>query len=205
MRLITKQELKDLFNTLIEKHEFSIEQAIDYLMEKLKKDYLIKNFNGVYVYMGTYKLVHKYENCWYPAHERLVAEDDPTKEYKMFYELDTGLQKCINVGQELEMFEQGNTIVVIPNVRNYENKATFKQDYEKLRRIYLKELCLKDEESALSIVTSEEYIKQEFSIEKYLIENNISLVFYDAFYEVALCNKKDSNIVSDKKLILNNK
>lgn len=205
MMLITKQELKDLFNTLIEKHEFSIEQAIDYLMEKLKKDYLIKNFNGVYVYMGTYKLVHKYENCWYPAHEQLVAEDDPTKEYKKFYELDTGLQKCINVGQELEMFEQDNTIVVIPNVRDYENKATFKQDYEKLRRIYLKELCLKDEESALSIVTSEEYIKQEFSIEKYLIENNISLVFYDAFYEAALCNKKDSNIVSDKKLILNNK
>ena len=163
MVVLKKDELKRWFLNLTKDQKLSIDEAIDKLFKKIDSDdSLLLGFNGIYVYMGTYKLVHESDAAWYPAKEILVSEDDPTAEYKLFYELDTGLPQAINIKEELETFENNNTIVYIPNVRNFEKKFTFVEDFKKLRKIYLRELCVSDEESAVTLVTKEDYIKKLF-------------------------------------------
>lgn len=199
MKLITKEELRKEFLNLTQIECLCNDEAIDVLAKKLEQDYLITDFDGVYVYMGTYKLVHECAYAWYPVHEVLVDEQDSTAEYQTFYELDTGLKKCINVNQDLEKFKQNNTIIYIPNVRHFENKYTFEDDFKKIRRVYLEDLCLMSNEDALSFITSEEYIKEIFSIENYMKQNNLNPNFYKAFYDAALCNSKNQN----KPIVLN--
>lgn len=202
MNILKKDDVRKEFFELTRTQNFSIDEAIDKLFKKVtSKDYLLMGFNGVYVYMGIYKQVHESSAFWSPASEVFVSEEDQTAEYKLFYELDTGLSKYVDIGDELNRFERDNTIVYIPNVRNYEDKTTFEQDFEKLRKAYLKELCIINEKTAVELITNEEYIKRLFSIENYLKENNISSVFYQAFYDAALCNSKNkSNAVVLKKV-----
>lgn len=201
MKVLQKDDIRKEFFDLTKTQNLSTDNAVDKILEKVSSDdHLLMGFNGVYVYMGTYKLVHECPGSWYPVHEIFVSEEDPTAEYKLFYELDTGLPKCVNIKDDLDYFEQNSTIVSIPNARNYENKYTFEQDFTKLRRIYLRELCISDEETAVALVTSEDYIKEAFSVANYMKENNISSVFYQAFFDVALCNSKsNSNAVVLKK------
>lgn len=193
MKVLQKDDVRKEFLELTRTQNLSTEGAIDKLFKQINSDdHLLMGFNGVYVYMGTYKLVHESPDSWYPVHEVFVSEKDPTAEYKLFYELDSGLPKCINIKDDLDYFERNSTVVYIPNARNHESKYTFEQDFSKLRRIYLRELCVSDEETAVALVTSEDYIKQVFSVENYMKENNISSVFYQAFYDAALCNQKET-------------
>lgn len=199
MIVIKKEELKKQFLELMKRQNLSIDEAIDKLFKIINSDdYLLLGFNGVYIYMGTYKLVHESDTAWYPVNEILVSEEDPTASYKLFYELDTGLPKKIDMHEELDDFEKNNTIIYIPNVRNFETKTTFIQDFIKLRKNYLKEFCIKGEDIAVELVTSEEYIKQLFSIENYMHENDINPVYYHVFYNEALCNQKNPKLI--KKL-----
>lgn len=200
MQILRKEDIKQEFTRLTTVKGLSIDNAITMLFDVIDSDdHLLMGFNGIYVFMGTYKLEHASPDSWYPVTEVLLANDDEKADYKMFYELDTGLPKAIKL-DELESFENNNTIIYIPNVRNYEDKHTFESDFKKLRKAYLKELCTKNEEEAVSLITTESFIKDLFSIERYLTENNISNVFYQAFYDAALCNKKDTPIVLRKSL-----
>ena len=170
MAVLKKDELKKEFLNLTKDQRLSIDEAVNGLFEKIDSDdYLLLGSNGVYVYMGTYKLVHKSDTTWYPVDEILVSEDNLTAQYKLFYQLDTGLGKFVNIKEELDAFENNNTIIYIPNVRNIENKFTFIEDFKKLRKVYLRELCISGEESAVNLVTTEDYIEQLFSVENYEI------------------------------------
>ena len=201
MVILQKDELKKEFSELTKDQKLSVDEAVDKLFKKIdSSDYLLSGFNGLYVYMGTYKLAHESDTTWYPVDDILVSEEDPTAEYKLFYELDTGLSKCVEIKEDLETFENANTIIYIPNVRSFEKKFTFIEDFKKLRKIYLRELCVGDEESAVALVTTEDYIKQLFSVENYMKENNIPTVFYQTFYDAALCNQNKQK-TSVKKLI----
>lgn len=194
MKVLQKDDIKKEFLELTKVQNIPIDKAIDQLFEKISSDdHLLTSFNGVYVYMGAYKLEHESSDSWYPVNEVLVSEEDLTAEYKHFYELDTGLLRCVNIKEELNYFEKNNTIIYIPNARSFESENTFEQDFKKLRKIYLKELCLYDEETAVALVTSEDYIKEVFSVTNYMQENNINEIFYQAFYDAALCNKKESH------------
>ena len=52
----------------------------------------------------------------------------------------------------------------------------------------------------VALVTSDDYVKEAFSVANYIKENNISSVFYQAFNDAALCNSKNnSNTVVLKK------
>lgn len=197
MKIISKEELKKEYRELRDQN-YSDEDIVDYFMVKLESDYLISKSNGIYVYMGTYKLVHESSDAWYPVWEVLVNENDPSAEYKVFKELDTGLKQCVSVGEDMERFENNNVIITIPNYRSFEEDFTFEEDFKKLRELYLHELCASDEETAISVVTSGQRIKALFSFENYLKENNISPVFYQTFFEAALCTKKQHAVVSDK-------
>ena len=194
MKVLQKDELKNIFLELTKKQNLSPEEAIDKLFEEINSDkYLLMGVNGVYVYMGTYKKEHESADSWYPVRSVLVPEDDPTAEYKLFYELDTGLPKKVDINNDLKYFEENNTIVYIPNARNYEREFTFEQDFKKLRKIYLRELCINNEEYAVALTTSEDYIKAVFSVANYMKERNISSVFYQAFYDIALSNTKNKS------------
>lgn len=207
MRVLQKEDIRKEFLELTRSQNLSADGAIDKLFEQISSDdHLLMGFNGVYVYMGTYKLVHECPGSWYPVHEVFVSEEDPTAEYKLFYELDSGLPKCVNIKDDLDYFERNSIIVYIPNARNHESKYTFEQDFTKLRKIYLRELCVNNEETAVALITSDDYIKEVFSVANYMKENNISPVFYQAFYDVALCNtKNNSNAVVLKKTRKQNK
>ncbi len=193
MKLISEEDLKKEYLELKKQKKFSDNEILNYFMDKLENDYLITKCNGIHVYMGTYKLVHKYSDSWYPVSEVLVDENDLSAEYKAFKELNTGLKKCINIGKDMEDFEKDNIIIFIPNVRNFEREFTFEQDFKKLRKLYFKELFIKDEKAAISTVTSEQWIEETFSVKNYLNEINISSVFYQTFFEAALCNKKQNS------------
>ena len=133
MVVLQKDELKKEFFELTKHQKLSVDEAVDKLFKKIDSaDYVLSGCNGVYVYMGTYKLVHKSDDAWYPLDEILVPEGDTTADYKLFYELDTGLSKGISIKKELETFQNNNTIIYIPNVRSFENESTFIEDFKKL-------------------------------------------------------------------------
>lgn len=160
-------------------------------MEEIEDDYVLHSLNKIYVYMGTYKTIINNPEFPLTNDEVITSENDPDATYKKFYELDSGLPSCINVGNLLDEFENDNKIIIIPNVRDYENESTFEDDFNKLRKIYLKTLCISGEEAAIDLVTSKEYIAKVFSVENYMKENQISSIFYQAFFDAAICNKKD--------------
>lgn len=193
MKFISKEDLKREYFELKKKKNLSDTTIINYLMSKLKSDYLITELDGIYVYMGTYKLVHESSDAWYPVYEELVDENNPNAEYKIFNRLDSGLKKSVRIGKDMEIFEKSNTIIFIPNFRNFEAEFTFEEDFKKLRNLYFHELFAKDEETATSVVTSEQWIKDVFSFENYIKENNISPVFYKAFFDAALYNQKENS------------
>ena len=199
MIVINKNQLKKECNRLINDEGLNINEAIDKIYNIISSDdCLLVGFNGIYVYMGTYKL----DNKEFPINTTFVDEKDPNKEYKLFYELDTGLSKYVNIKEELKDFENNNTIVYIPNVRNYESEYTFIEDFKKLRKIYLKELCTNNEEDAIKLITNENFIKKTFSVENYFKSLNLNPMFFTSFYNAALCNQKEKkNTVVLKKTL----
>lgn len=201
MKALEKEDLRKEFFNLIRQQNISIEEAIDKLYNK--DDYLIIETNNVYVYMGTYKLEHPFNPSWYPVEEVFVSEEDKTAEYKLFYELDTGLSRAFNIGDDLDRFEQNNIIINMPNLWSIErNRYTLEEDFKKLRKSYLKELCIRKEEIAFKLITSEEYIKKVFSIKNFIKERNLSPVFYKVISDTAMCNKdNDSKSIVLKKSI----
>ena len=167
MEILKKNELKKEFFKLTKK--LSDAEAMDVLIEKINsEDYVLVDFSGVYVYMGAYKFIYKSKTSVYPLDEILVTEDDSTAECKLFFELDSGLLRFVDIKDELETFEKKNKIVYIPNVRNYQTKSTFIKDFKKLQKAYFLEMFTNNEESAVNLVTSEEFIKQLFSLENYM-------------------------------------
>ncbi len=205
MEILHKNEIRKEFYNLIENQGFSFETAINKLLQKLSSgDYFLIDTNKIYVYMGTYKIVHECPTSWYPLHNVFVSKEDPTAEYKLFRELDTGLESAISINDkydELDSFERNNTIIYIPNARPYEDKHTFELDFLKLRKMYLEDLCAYGEEIAIKHATSNDYLNIVFSVINFMNENNINPIWLQLFNRIALSNiEKDSYGVFVKKL-----
>lgn len=195
MKEITLNKMKDLYSNLKAKNCYNENELVNSIIENFKNE-LIFNSNEIFVYTGTYNLKHEIK-AWYPVHEILVDENSPSAQYKKFKDLESGLSYGINL-KDLSDFEKYNIVIYLPNARNYENEYTFQEDYMKLRRNFFKEAIINGQASALNLVCSEEEIKELFSVENYMKEQDISPVFYKYFYDAAICNKKNKNAVVKK-------
>ena len=190
MKVLTKKEIIDEYKDLITKEKMSQEQALDTILDSDK--YLLSESNGISVFMGSYRW-ERPEDTFYPVDTFLVDDEDPNITYKYFYEID----RCWSMykkPEEMEDFEKNHIIIYIPNARNFQTNYTYLEDFKKLRKIYFRELFNNGEEEAIKYITSEENIKSIFSVENYMKENNIGSVFFQAFNEVALCNKKSDKV-----------
>lgn len=191
MKVLTKEEIITEYKDLITKEKMSQEQALDTILDS--DNYLLSESNGISVFMGSYRW-ERPEDAFYPVDTFLVDDEDPTITYKYFYEID----RCWSMykkPEEMEDFEKNHIIIYIPNARNFQTNYTYLEDFKKLRKIYFRELFNNGEEEAIKYITSEEKIKSIFSVENYMKENNIDSVFFQAFNEVALCNKKRDKVL----------
>lgn len=191
MKVLTKKEIIDEYKDLITKEKISKEEALDKILNS--DDYLLSESNGISVFMGSYRW-ERPEDDFYPVETFLVDDEDSTITYKYFYEID----RCWTMykkPEDMEDFEKNHIIIYIPNARNFQADFTYLEDFKKLRKIYFRELFNNGEEEAIKYITSEENIKSIFSVENYMKENNIDPVFFQAFNEVALCNKKSDKVL----------
>lgn len=196
LKEITLNKMKDLYSDLKAKKCYNENELINSIIENFK-DELIFNSNEILVYTGTYILKHETKRSWYPVYGILLDENLPSAQYKKFKDLESGFSCYINLN-ELPDFEKDNFVIYIPNARHYENEYTFQQDYMKLRHIFFKEAIINGQDAALNLVSSEEKIKELFSVGNHMKEQDISPDFYKYFYEVAICNKKNKNVFSKK-------